>query len=213
MVAAFVSAVVQGIIQLRSSGVLGKIMVMNVQSLAILPGLAASGLSAEVLSGFDTLAATMNGALVATLTQADLWDGVKLLDTNALFTAFTSDAEVIESLGFSTEGLLGVLTPCLFTDFQVDARANIMGTEYLSPCEGPCILCNNGDSPCQECFEGKPSVDSICEDPDARVFWDFAGHPTTFVHELFATIVIECAKDAPDYSMPLVKLTCPATSS
>lgn len=75
-------------------------------------------------------------------------------------------------------------------------------------CQGACALCADLTSPCQNCFQGNPSV-TVCDDPTTRVFYDQT-HFTTEFHLIVGEAIRQCSKDTPNYNRPLVNVICPA---
>lgn len=78
-------------------------------------------------------------------------------------------------------------------------------------CRGACALCADATSPCQNCFQGNPSV-TVCDDPYTRVFYDQT-HFTTEFHLVVAEAFRQCSKDNPNYDRPMVNILCPAEAA
>eukprot|EP00903_Cladosiphon_okamuranus_P016937 g15612.t1 len=195
-----------GIGRLLQAGVRGPILLTNVGSVKGLAGF--NGTETAVL--FDSIAYEANlGASLLSLKYPQ----VKVLDVFALTSALKDNPAVFEELGFIAPEGSFMGDPCISPDFTIDHTADIMGMQALRhpDCQGKCALCADATSPCQNCFEGNPSI-TACDDPSTRVMFDQTHFSTEF-HLVLGEAIRQCSKDRPNVDRPLVNVICPAQAA
>ncbi|CAM9275156.1 unnamed protein product [Laminaria digitata] len=201
MVMEVVAAWQEGITTLVERGVTGRILLVNLPSTR-----AAPGLDSELAKTLDLVALQVRAAAEA-ISQAI--PQVRVLDLYSFSAALVDTPEVFQDLGFTGGSGSSMTEPCLSLDFFIDDTPEIVGTQAgrAEGCrEQECALCADGNSPCQNFYEGNPPA-TVCDDPETRIFWDGL-HFTTEVHRILGEAIRQCSKDEPNYDRAWVELLC-----